>query len=340
MNEALDEYVNEIKATGLSVAAAISTVEDRIKVTKESTLAGIGEEERRLSETGQSTLAALKGVRAEIEKTGGDTKKMYEDTFALKTTLMHNDMKDMYDAQMTKSANQAAKLGRSPFDPQFMLQSQIALSKEITRSGLQLAIEESSALAGLTERTGQRLESLGMTEAQLTETLGMRSEALGAKRTAVEAEAGKSMEQAGAARVGLAETQGAKMEGVAQQRVGIEERTGAVAEDVARQKAAVTESTATMGSNLAQQGAIGIPSSMVGLGINVGQYTGALGQQTQSNLGTATQLANQTAAGYPTDSTTTTTEQGSPLGTILGVGGTAASIYGDLATGGAMGALK
>jgi len=342
MGVALNEYMTAITDTGLSVEAALSTVEDRIKNTKEGVSAGIGEEEKRIGETGLSVKAALTGVRDEIKQTGDETRSALEDTFKLKRLLIEKDMKDLYDQQRVATAEKASRLGRSPTDPRFQLEMQNNLQKNIERAQLQLSIEESGALAGLVERTGQRREQLGLTEAQLEETTGQRLETAARQRTAAEEAAGLREEQIAGERAGLAERTGQRTEAATAEKMRIAERTGAGLEQTALQKAGVEESVQQMGQGMRSQFGVGLPASQIGLGIDVAGYNQAIRQQqlanTQSAIGTGQAVAQPYQAERMAQPTTTTKTTPSIGGMILGGIGTLTGGAGSIFKG--MGGLK
>jgi hypothetical protein len=337
MGQALDEYSDEISKTGLSVEAALSTVEDRINNTKDGVTAGLDAEEVRLGETGQSVFAALQGVRKEIDATGQETRDVLEDTFKMKSVMIDNKMRDAYDQQRKETANRAATLGRSPMDPRFQLEMMEDLNKKIGDAQLQLSIEESSALAGLTERTGQRREALASQEAAFTEAQGRRGEEQGRARTMAEESAGLRQEQVAGERAALAERTGQRQEGVEAQRVGVAERTGAGREAVAGQRAAVEEGTQQFGADLRQQYGVGIPASQIGLGMDVAGYGQAIRQQGLANTAGAVGVvggeASKMQAERMAQPTHTTTQSGSTFGAITGALGGLASGAGGILTG-------
>ena len=342
MGAALDNYMGEIKKTGLSVEAALSAVEDRIKNTNEGVMAGISEEEKRLADTGQSVFAALKGVGVEIANTGDETRAVLEDTFKMKSMLVEKNMRDTYEKQRQATATKAASIGRSPMDPRFQIEMMTALNEQIDFAQLKMSVEESSALAGLTERTGQRQEVLKQQEAQFTETQGRRSEEEARLRTQADESAGLRQEQAAGERAALAERTGQRQEGVMGQRVGVAERTGAGKEAVAGQKASLEESTQKYGADLRQQYGVGIPASQIGLGMDVAGYGQAVRQQGLANaqgaIGTVGGVAGTMQQERMAQPTKTTTDSGSVFGTIMGTLGGLAGAAGGVA--GGIGGLK
>lgn len=345
MGVALDEYITEIQETGLSAGAALSSMEDRIKTNKEGLLKGISAEEDALNKTGKSVRAALQGVRDEINNTGDIARDTLEDTFQLKSMLIDRKMTDMYDQQRKAVAEKASRLGRSPTDPRFQLEMQQQLAKNIETAQLQLAVEEMSMLSGLEERTGQRREQLGMTEAGFEETQGRGGESIEGKRTGVEAATGEQLLGTDAERAALQERTGQRMEGAQAQKMAIAERTGAGKEAVAGQKAALEEGLQKYGVDQENLYGVGIPASQIGLGMDVAGYQQALQAQGAANIGSGMTATSGLASGYQAERmaqpTTTTTEKGSIGGAIFGglgaLAGGAGSILGGI---GSLGGTK
>lgn len=340
INTAIDDYVNEINKTGLSVGAALSAVEDRIKLNKDGLLAGISEEEKRVGETGNNVRAALKGVMDEINRTGDQTRAVYEDLFETKKVLVANQMKEVYDQNQKKTAERANLLGRSPMDPQFQNELLDNLQKNIKNAQLELSAQESEALAGLEERTGQRREQLKLQEAGFEESQGGKMEALGAKRTGVEDQTGQQLTGVAGQRADLAQRQGQALEGAANQRTGVAERTGAAKEQIAGQKAALEEDLQKTGANLQQQYGVGIPASQIGLGIDVAGYSQAAQAQNAAIQSGALGSTNSISSRMLQERMAQPTTKSTPgFGNVLaGTIGAVASGAGSLMSG--LGALK
>lgn len=327
INEAIDNYANEINKTGLSVGAALGAIEDRIKLNKEGLLAGISEEEKRVGDTGLAVKSALQGVMDEINKTGEQTKALYEDLFETKKILVENQMKDVYDQNQRKVADRAALLGRSPMDPQFQNELLDNLQKNIKTAQLELSAQESEALAGLEERTGQRREQLKMQMAAFEESQGGKMEQLGAKRTEVENQTGQQLTDVAGQKAQLAQRQGEALEGAAASRADVASQVGQAKQNIALSKAGLETELQQTGMNLAQQYGVGIPASQIGLGIDIagfGQATQAQQAAIQSGaLGSTNAISSRMLQERMAQPTTTTTQNpgfGNVLTGLIGAG--------------------
>ena len=334
INKSLDGYMQEIRNTGVSMGAALNAIGDRIEMTKQGLLAGVSEEESRLAETGASVKAALQGVRDEINATGGKAATEMEKLFSLRRTMAKQDMEDFYKEQRNKTALQATQMGRSMFDPQFQAQLQDNMLQKIDRTNLALSEQESMLKLGLIQDIGGKLESVSQMEAALAESQGLRSEALGAKRTAIEERTGAAQEDVSAQRAALAERTGAGLENVALQRANVAGQVGAQKQAIAGQKAAVEENIQNQASQLRQQYGYGIPAQMLGIGMQVGQYTNAIQQQALQNTAAAAQMPtlqqDRMYAERAAQPTTTTTTSGGVFGDIMGGLGVAAGAAGSI----------
>lgn len=342
INKSLDEYITQINETGLSAGAALNAIEDRINLNKENLLKGISNEEDTLMKSGASVKAALAGVMDEINKTGESTRQVYEDLFETKSILVAQKMEDLYKTNMRQNAERASMLGRSPMDPQFQDELMSNMYKSIKEAQLELSVQESEALAGLEERTGQRREQLKLQEAGFEEAQGQRAGELAAKKTAAEEAAGNSLTAVGSQKADLALRQGQALEGVASTRASVAERTGAAKEGIAGQRAALEEDLQKTGANLAQSYGVGIPASQIGLGIDVAGFNQAVLAQNTALQGSALNatagVADRMQRERMAQPTTTTTQQASPFDMVTGLIG--AGLSGAGAIMGGVGAMR
>lgn len=177
MDQALNEYMTQVKATDMDIGAALTIAADTAK------------------ETGRNMAAAL------------------SDTIKVRDKLAKMGIEDKTNELTKASAINSALIGRAPDDPEYDREVQSSVARIVKEKELQFADMEASGLMGIAERTGGKLEDISQQRVGLAERTGAGLEnayltkynqagSTGAKREANIAQAGGSRLAAAEGRAG------------------------------------------------------------------------------------------------------------------------------------------
>lgn len=303
-----DEQKAQLQEMYAPVRTAVTQMYDNVRAEAEQTGKNLGEAitefETRLQETGMNMGEALDALGTQIEQTGSDMNAALTNTIATRQELMKMGIEDT-SGEITKNvAMNAARSGRTPDDPEYQMEIQTQVAREVQRGNLELGAMEAQGRLNIAERTGSGLENVAQQ------------------------------------RVGVAERTGSGMEEAARMRYGVAERTGSIRERAAQEEGqanvGIEESMASNRYSLAT----GQPFNQISAGMNMSQYNQAI-RQTQMNNAAA---AMNTGYGYaqnmqryrmaqPITTQTRGYGFGDFLGDAMGVAGGAASAYSGISTG-------
>lgn len=248
-----------------------------------------------VAKTGLGMGDAIALLENRIKQTGANMKSALDEEVSTTRKLNEMGLKDFTLDQRLKIQNQAVSLGRSSTDPDFQLAMQENVNKEIERSNLMLGQYAADKNIAIAERTGAGLEDAAKLR------MGV------AERTGQGMEDASKMKMDAALQAENLRMQAAQMQG--QTDIGLAENKANVWRDLV----------------------MGLPSTQIGTGINVGQYQNALLQQRIQNAGAAMgaplNIYNTLAANRYAQPTTTNTQKSSPsaMSIISGLIGTGLS---------------
>lgn len=204
----MQELLGPMRSAGLN---AINYIE-----TAQTTDQGIGKSLEdfgaKIRETGMNMEDALVALENRIQQTGTNMNQALDDEISTTRDLMKMGIEDFTSEQRLRVSEQAASLGRSATDPNFQLDLQKIVQRQIAQSNLELGQYSAQQRQGIAERTGAGLED--------------------AQRM----------------RMGIAERTGQGMEGIAQARVGYAEQAANMRGQIGQQLAG---EEANIRSNLA-----------------------------------------------------------------------------------------
>jgi len=271
----------EISRTEGKIEGEISRTEKTLFDTANKTF---DEYEKKLRETKLDVFSALDAVGDQILKTGKDMETSLTNVVATNKELLKMGIED-YTGQVTKNiSTNAALLGRSPDDPEYSLEIQNQISRQIKSGQLDLASMEAQGMLSIKERTGTGLENLGLQKASVTagtgEALAGAAMGRGQESSRIAETAGISRQnlfgQSGFARQNLLGQSGFAKQNLlgqmGQTRLGLIQGEGI--SDVGLEESA---------ANLRWQIGAGMPPSQTSLGVGVGQYNQAVDQQRINN---------------------------------------------------------
>lgn len=284
----MDEMLGPMKDAALN---AVNYIRDEAERSNTSIGDQITEFEKRVQQTGLSLGDAILEIENRVQTTGKTMNEALDEEIALSQKLVEMGLQDFTLEQRKSVAQQASALGRSPTDPNFQMELQDSVNREIERTGLQFGTYRAQQRMGIAERTGA------------------------------------GMEAAGQLRLGAAERTGGMMEQAAQQRISLAERTGSLREEAARLAGATGMGIAEAEAQLRQQMAMGMAPQQIGLGFDVSQFQSAMAQQRMANMASAMnaplnlfQIQQRERMAQPTQTTTSTPSMGSIVGGIIGTG--------------------
>ncbi len=263
---------------------------------------GIDRLKSEITSTGMKVGEALDAIGAQIDTGKVELETALTNTIQARQKVIEAGIND-YSNSVTKSiAATAAKLGRTPSDPEFMMQAQSQIVKEIKNAGLDLAALEAEQKLGIVAQANAEKSQLGYARASLA------------------SETGGKLENAEATRLqGLAQNQ----QDYGNTLLASEEAKGKNTLGVLDQKSA-----AKMGL------AVDVPLQSIGIGTQSSSLAEALRSQSASNVssvaGATSTEASKLQAERMAQPTTTTTQSyglGNFVSDLGGIASGVASAY-------------
>jgi len=341
INDMFDEVETRIGETDAAMTQISKDTEAKIITeigkTESSLLGSLNKSFKKYTDKLKGTkldvFSALDAVGDQIMKTGSDMESSLKNVIATNRELMKMGIED-YTGQITKQVStNAAMMGRSPDDPEYSMEIQSSVARQVKEGNLSLANMEAQGMLSIKERTGAELEQLLRQKADIEgrtgEQIAMSELTKGQQEMSIKGGAGD--QRTAAMRTGGAE------------RLGIAERTGAAGEQASlmrgQGKVGVEEKKSDIGMNM--------PLQAAQLGMGVSDYWSAVDQQGVMNSmmpanylsNVANPMQNERMATPTTTSKTTQPAWQTALGAITGVASAGASIYSGVVGAGALSSI-
>ena len=279
----LGRYIEEAERTGKGLEAEASGAERVSRETAFETESRVGRAFQgimdQINATGLEVGVALDIVGTQIRQTGSDMQTALNSTINISKQLLDMGIKDFTGQFVKKVATNAALLGRSPDDPEYAMEVQTTVAREIERGGLELSRMAAQGNLQISERTGAALENLALQKAEMARSQGGKKEAVAGERAGLAERTGQKLEAgadvAAQRRMAIGERTGGAREAAAmedinlidrasqrlqeltmqtgQLRIGAAERTGVGLEGLAAQRTALAERTGQMRETAAAQ---------------------------------------------------------------------------------------
>lgn len=296
-----DQILGPVKQAGLN---AINYLRQEADKTEGGITAAIDQFSKQVQQTGLSMGDAITEMEDRVKQTGVNMSEALNESVSMAKQLNEMGLQS-YNRELRKQVlSQAASLGRSSTDPEFLQEMASQMNQKIMESNLQLGQYAAQNRMGIAERTGTGLENA----AQM--------------------------------RLGVAERTGQGMEQAAQQRVGLAQDMGQMRMGIAGQQGSQELQYAQAQANMLRDLSLGMAPQQIGIGMDIGSYNQAIAQQRLANTQalwnmpmSQAQMQLQERMAQPTQTQQVSTGLGGLFGGLIGTG---LSAYGTIASGMAM----
>ena len=292
----------EVKATGAAGEADLGKVGAQVKDTGAKMLEALAKYKDQIKQTGLSMGDAILDFSENVKKTGADMGAAIEESLSSSKALMEMGITDFNLEVKKQMSAQAASLGRSVTDPEFINEMQQQVNKNICQASLQfgalsaqqkaevalqtgLGMQEASKLKlAAAQQTGAGLEAaeqMGMGIAQQT---GQGLENVAMQKFGLGQQTGQGLQNIAQMKFGLGQETGLGLQNIAQMKLGLAEKMGGMGEQAALMAGQYGMGAAQAGADLKSQLGLVLPSSLIGIGQGIGQQQFAQNQAQLGNL--------------------------------------------------------